>query len=59
MLAELHCDKQLIDRLLKDAALSLPAAEYIALKQAVIKMQDKYEQAVRIINQDNNQTVIK
>ena len=38
MLAELRRDKNLIDRLLKDAALSLPAAEYIELKQAVIKM---------------------
>ena len=59
MLAELNRDKELIDRLLKDAALSLPAAEYIALKQAVIKMLDKYERAVTILNQDNNQTVIK
>ena len=59
MLAELNRDKNLIDRLLKDAALSLPAAEYIQLKQAVIKMLDKYERAVKILNQDNNQTVIK
>lgn len=54
MLAELQRDKELIDRLLKDAALSLPAAEYIQLKQAVIKMLDKYEQAVKSFNWDNN-----
>jgi len=55
MLAELQRDKELIDRLLKDAALSLPAAEFIQLKLAVSKMLDKYEQAVNIFNQDNNQ----
>ena len=55
MLAELQRDKQLIDRLLKDAALSLPAAEFIQLKLAVSKMLDKYERAASILNQNNNQ----
>ena len=55
MIAELQRDKELLDRLLKDAALSLPAAEFIQLKVAVTKMLDKYERAVNILNQDNNQ----
>jgi len=55
MLAELQRDKQLNDRLLKDAAMSLPAAEFIQLKLAVSKMLDKYARSVIIFNQDNNQ----
>lgn len=50
MLAELQRDKELIDRLLKDAALSLSAEEFIKLKQAVIKMLDKYHKAISIFN---------